>query len=175
MEKIFIDELDLSILDKKEYIRQKINLSNWNLEFYFASSFSSSSLIRELVSIIWIVLDLEKIWSSRLVLIVDELVNNSIEYGSNPWEQNKIRIMFNKDNNWKTNLTIEVEDTWNWDYHKNSFEMEKQKKIRLNNWFENHESIRWRWLFLIILKLVDELYFKDTPQWWLIVWVKKSF
>jgi hypothetical protein len=47
---------------------------------------------------------------------------------------------------------------------------EKKKK----RWFDNYKSIRWRWLFLIIDKMVDKLYFKDSKDWWLIVWLKKE-
>ena len=47
---------------------------------------------------------------------------------------------------------------------------EKKKK----RWFDNYHSIRWRGLFLIIDKMVDKLYFKDSKNWWLIVWLKKE-
>jgi hypothetical protein len=71
-------------------------------------------------------------------------------------------------------LNIEVEDAWDWEKNKNALEMDELRKQRLEKWFEEHKSIRWRWLFMIITKLVDELYFKDSATWWLIVWVNKE-
>ncbi len=71
-------------------------------------------------------------------------------------------------------FVIEVEDSWKWKYHKNSREMEILWEKKLKEWFKNHSSIRWRGLFLIIKNIVDDLYFKDSFTWWLIVGVKKK-
>jgi hypothetical protein len=71
-------------------------------------------------------------------------------------------------------LILEVEDSWKWKEAKTAAEMRKIKEQKLSKWFNDHKSIRWRWLFLIITKLVDELYFKDAESWWLIVWIKKK-
>jgi hypothetical protein len=53
-------------------------------------------------------------------------------------------------------------------------EMETLRAHQLKLWYGNHESIRWRGLFMIIVKSVDRLYFKDTKTWGLIVWIKKN-
>jgi len=47
-------------------------------------------------------------WRRRIVLIVDELNNNAIEYGSKKGDINKMRFFFEK--NTKGLLSIEVED-----------------------------------------------------------------
>jgi hypothetical protein len=40
--------------------------------------------------------------------------------------------------------------------------MEEFKRIRIHENFKEHKSIRGRGLFLIIINIVDELYFKNT-------------
>jgi hypothetical protein len=104
---------------------------------------------------------------------VDELNNNAIEYWTLKWYTNKLRIKIIVNEN-EANINIEVEDAWNWLKHKTALEMEtlRAHQLRLGYW--NHESIRWRWLFMITFKSVDRLYFKDTKNWWLIVWIKKN-
>jgi hypothetical protein len=52
--------------------------------------------------------------------------------------------------------------------------METLRAHQLKLWYWHHESIRWRGLFMITFKSVDRLYFKDTKNWWLIVWIKKN-
>ncbi len=142
--------------------------------FEYISDFKSTKVIRDFVEVLSDKIKIDKIWKSRLILIIDELNNNAIEYWSKHNEKNIFRIYIEKTGNSKVNLTIEVEDTWNWPHHKTAKEMEELRKQRKNIDFSKHDSIRWRWLFLIIEKLVDKLYFKDSKKWWLIVWVKKT-
>jgi hypothetical protein len=52
--------------------------------------------------------------------------------------------------------------------------MEEFKKIRVHEDYAQHKSIRGRGLFLIIINIVDELYFKNTTQGGLIVGYKKD-
>jgi hypothetical protein len=110
---------------------------------------------------------------SRFILIVDELNNNAIEYWTLNGFNNKLRIKTKGDSK-SVDINIEVEDFWNWKKHKNALEMETLRAHQLKLWYGNHESIRWRWLFMITVKSVDRLYFKDTDNWWLIVWIKKN-
>lgn len=171
--KIVIDDLDLSLLDKA-FITQKLNDSKeLKLELLYKSLFSNTSTIRNLVSIICDEIWLDSIMKFKIVLIVDELDNNAIEYGSKSHDINKMRININKEQEYY-NLNIEVEDSWNWDSHKSAKQMLDIWKKKLKEWFNNHSSIRWRWLFLIIKNIVDELYFIDSNSWWLIVWIRKK-
>jgi hypothetical protein len=57
-----------------------------------------------------------------------------------------------------------------------SYECKGDEKLRKNkqNKIIPNNSIRWRWLFMIIDKLVDKLYFKDSKNWWLIVGIEKK-
>jgi hypothetical protein len=67
----------------------------------------------------------------------------------------------------------QVEDRWNWNSHMTALQMEELRKKKENTIISN-KSIRWRGLFMIIDKLVDKLYFKDSKNWWLIVWIEKE-
>jgi hypothetical protein len=74
-----------------------------------------------------------------------------------------LRVKINKQNT-IVSLAIEVEDTGNGKYAKTAEEMEEFKKIRVHEDYAQHKSIRGRGLFLIIINIVDELYFKNTSQ-----------
>jgi hypothetical protein len=112
-------------------------------------------------------------WKSRLTLIADELNNNWIEYWSKENDINKMIIKIIIINN-EIEFMLEVEDSWKWKESKTAEEMKEIQKKKKDKSFEWHTSIRWRWLFLIITKLVDELYFKNSDFWGLIVWIKKK-
>jgi hypothetical protein len=85
-----------------------------------------------------------------------------------------MRIYIKKTPENEFDINVEVEDAGNWKSPQKAKDMEKLRNNKLKEWFENHTFIRWRWLFMIITKLVDELYFKDSNKWWLIVWVNKK-
>ncbi len=87
--------------------------------------------------------------------------------------KNKLRVKIC--NNWDSlDFIIEVEDNWKWPKHKTALEMETLRAHKLKLWYWEHDSIRGRWLFMIIVKSVDRLYFKDADTGGLIVWVKKN-
>jgi hypothetical protein len=71
-------------------------------------------------------------------------------------------------------LEISVEDTWNWKKSKTAKEMYELKDRKKEAWFDWYMWIRWRWLFLIIEKIADELKFEDTKNWGLRVIVRKK-
>lgn len=170
MHEINIDSLPKDF-DKALFIKK--NLKDLDFCFSYASIFSNAKSLRDFIEIICNELKLPEKWISRLVLISDELNNNAIEYWSKDWEDNCMRI--NVSQKWsKINFVIETEDTWNWSHHRTSKQMEKLQDEKLKKWFIWHSSIRWRGLFMIIHKLVDKLYFKDSPKGGLIVWVKKE-
>jgi hypothetical protein len=101
------------------------------------------------------------------------LNNNWIEYWSIKSDINKMTLKISIIDN-EAELILEIEDSWNGANSKTADEMNKEREKKKNkscktNW------IRWRWLYLIITRLVDELYFKDSKNWGLIVWIKKKF
>ena len=151
---------------------EKLNMTEKSeITFSYISDFRSAKIIREFISDLAARLWIGKKLEARLVLVTDELNNNAIEYWSKNWDFNNLKVKFIiKD--WFVDLSIEVEDTWKWEHSKTAKEMLKLKKEKKKIWFHKHNSIRGRWLFLIINKIVDEMYFKDSVNWWLIVWIK---
>ena len=171
MDKISIDDIPKEVIDV-DYISSFYKKWEFDLDFVFKSDFTNAKYLRWSILFILEVLGLNTVWKNRFVLIVDELNNNSIEYWSNKEDTNSMRVSTKKDSE-DIIINIEVEDSWKWPNAKKAQEMEDLRNQKLSVWFDKHKSIRWRWLFLIITKLVDELYFKDSDKWWLIVWVKK--
>jgi len=139
----------------------------------YISDFRSAKILRDIVSKILKKIWVDLIWEKRLILVVDELNNNAIEYWTKANDYNNLYICIEK-NNKKINIKIEVSDKWNWKLPKKAKEMEELRRYKKQLWFENHNSIRWRWLFLIIEKLVNKLYFKDSKDWWLTVGIIKE-
>lgn len=160
-------------LNKEEFISKLLNWKEIDIEFIYNSDFKNAKILRDFIEIICNTLWFSHKDISRFILIVDELNNNAIEYWTLKGFENKLRIKTNGDSK-SININIEVEDFWNWEKHKDALEMETMRAHQLKLWYGNHESIRWRWLFMITVKSVDRLYFKDTEKWGLIVWIKKN-
>lgn len=160
-------------LNMESFITEKISNNSIDIEFVYCSDFRNAKILRDFLEIICKLIWIPSREILRLVLIIDELNNNAIEYWSEPNWYNKLRIKTNKINDY-FEIVIEVEDTWKWKKHKTALEMETLRAHQLKLWYWSHESIRWRWLFMIIVNSVDRLYFRDTDNWWLIVWVKKK-
>lgn len=175
MKKINIDDLILRE-DRQEIIESTFD-KNWlDICIEYPAIFRSAKVLRDFIVDIADFFNFKWTWKSRLTLIADELNNNWIEYWSIETDTNlmTIRTIIEW---WEVSLVLEVEDTGNWKDSKTADEMNKKRKEKeeqkkkgelKNSW------IRGRWLYLIITKLVDELYFKDSEKWWLIVWIKKK-
>ena len=148
MKEIFIDEVNPDIIDK-EFLSKVWTSVKYEINFLFKSDFSNAKYLRDFLSNILDIVWVEKTWKNRFVLIADEMNNNAIEYWSKNWEINSFRFVSEKIND-EISIKIEVEDSWKWEKAKNSKEMEVLRDQRLKKWFQDHDSIRWRWLFLII-------------------------
>ena len=173
MDEIFIDEMSNKDVLNTDFFQWLYKDNSFDLCFYYSSNFSNTKFLRDSIKIIFEILWLDNIWVNRFILISDELNNNAIEYWSKENSLNKMYIKAS--NNWENiDIILEITDSWDWDLHKNSIEMNALRIERLEKWFDNHNSIRWRGLFLIITKLVDELYFKDSQAWGLVVWINKK-
>ena len=144
-----------------------------DISIAYNSDFKSAKLLREVVDSLCKWFAIEPKWRTRLVLIIDELNNNAIEYGSMPGDQNYMNLQLVKNESWDITINVAVIDTGLWDQAKTAMEMHSIKKENENKDFSHHRSIRWRGLFLIISHLVDDLYFKDSPQGGLIVGAQK--
>ena len=173
MEEVYIDNENRNI--DYDYISKLYDWNLFEISFFYDSKFENTKYLRDIIMIILDVLNLPPLWKNRFILIIDELNNNAIEYGSLPENTNIMRFFYKKTSDTTFDISMEVEDSWLWKHHKTSAEMEVLRINKIQSWFDNYKSIRWRWLFMIISKLVDELYFRDSIQNWLIVWIKKSF
>ena len=172
MDIIKIDELNREgFLDN--FISQNIKNNILDVEVVYDSLFENAKILRNFVEKICINLWFSSLDVNRFILIVDELSNNAIEYWSEKWWINKLRLKTIKD--WDSfDFFLELEDSWKWEKHKTALEMETMRAHQLKKWYDWHYSIRWRWLFMITVKSVDRLYFKDSLNWGLIVWVRKK-
>lgn len=114
-------------------------------------------------------------WKNRFALISDELVNNSIEYGSLPLDKNHVYVLFSHAPEESVlKVMIEVSDTGRGTEAKTSQEMEEIRKLRELQGFDSYLGKRGRGLFQLITNLVDELYFRDSNGGGLIVGVRKE-
>ncbi len=172
MNKINLDISNDFILDENFLEWLSLN-GETEILLNFVSNFKSAKILRNFISALSDKLNIDSIWKSRLILIVDELSNNSIEYWSKTWETNCFKIKLNVSSN-SIFLNCEVSDTGNWANPKKACDMYSLRDAKKQKWFANHNSIRGRGLFMIIDKLVDELYFKDSNLWWLMVGISKK-
>lgn len=167
---IDIDKLPEKI-DNAKIIEELFNGWFLDVSFKYKSNYKNTKKLRDFVETICNFLELSDKMKTRMVLISDELNNNAIEYWSNKNWINYLRIKAEEKEN-SIDFNLEVEDNWKWKKHKTALDMETLRAHQLKLWYFNHDSIRGRWLFLITVKVVDRLYFKNSNEWWLIVWVK---
>lgn len=172
MNSIDINNL-LNESDKHNFISGNLNNLNLDIELCYVSDFKNAKFLRDFFEMVWNLLWIPNQVIIRMTLVIDELNNNAIEYWTNEKWINKLRVKVT--NNWDSlNLNIEVEDNWKWKKAKNALDMEILRAHQLKLWYWIHNSIRWRWLFLITVKSVDRLYFKDSDRGGLIVWIRKN-
>lgn len=174
MQEVSIDDVNPELVVTDEYVVSLFQENKVEVTFLFRSFFTNTKILREIILKILDKAWIPQLWQNRFMLIVDELNNNAIEYGSADGDLNQMRVYVEKFEEWKSQIIIEVQDTGKWNFAKSAEEMLALKEMKMEEWFDNHKSIRGRGLFMIILKLADELYFKDAPNGWLIVWVKKN-
>ncbi|MDD3793761.1 MAG: ATP-binding protein [Candidatus Gracilibacteria bacterium] len=170
MDKIYIDKLSNGH-DKLGIINSIFNNGLLDIEFIYKSKFENTKDLRDFVDIICNVLKISYKLKSRIILISDELNNNAIEYGSDKEGFNYLRIN-SKIEDGVINFNLEVEDNGKGKAPKKALDMETMRAHKLKLGYFNHDSIRGRGLFLIIVRLVDRLYFKNSRLGGLIVGVK---
>ncbi len=172
MKKINISNL-ITQAERQHIIKSNFD-KNWlDIAIEYPAIFASSKVLRDFIIDIADFFHFKWMWKSRLTLITDELNNNAIEYWSVETDINKMYINLILENN-EVKLNLEVEDTGKWIESKTAKEMILKRNTKKLKWFNKNNWIRWRWLFMIIEKLVDELYFKDWKNWGLIVWINKK-
>ena len=172
MKEIHIRDLQ-QISDIKQYLESCIDGETFHVRFIFGSSFQNAKILRDVLDTTCTLMWLEAKWKTRMVLIVDELNNNAVEYGSREADENTLEVYMSK-NNSGIQIKISVEDSGKGEKSKTAEQMEELREERLSKGFKNHHSIRGRGLFMIITNLVDTLYFKNSERSGLIVWIEKK-
>lgn len=90
-----IDISDLEYSELVNFVDSNISdFGNFDLTLIFKADYSQSKIIRDLILLLFQRNDIEVPWKNRFALISDELVNNSIEYGSLPLDKNYFTIHF---------------------------------------------------------------------------------
>lgn len=172
MKEISLDSLT-TLQDIDTLISSFWDTKNFDICVSYSSDFLNTRKIRELVDRLCVSHSVSPKWRARLVLIVDELNNNAIEYGSIPWDVNTFRFTMSYECGVQK-VIILVSDTGNGHDSKGAMEMKEiQEKFTHIN-YAKHDSIRGRGLFLIINHLVDSLEFLDSESGWLTVKVEKK-
>ena len=170
-------QLDVSQLDAgdlREFADKSItDISNFELLLKFRSDYSQSKMIRDFVLYLFERNSINVPWKNRFALISDELVNNSIEYGSLPLDKNEIYVQFTHVGT-QIAVLLEVRDTGRGVEAKTSAEMEEIRKLKESEGFGGYLGKRGRGLFQLITNLVDELYFRDNPNGGLCVGIRKK-
>lgn len=140
---------------------------------HYISDFRSAKILREITDTLCKNFGMIPKWRTRVVLILDELHNNAIEYGSRTGDINTFFFQLTKEEKGGLRLEASVTDSGFGPKAKKAAEMEQIRKVHENEDFSHHSSIRGRGLFLIISQLVDALLFDDATQGGLRVTVVK--
>ncbi|MBI5422110.1 sensor histidine kinase [Candidatus Peregrinibacteria bacterium] len=108
-------------------------------------------------------------WAYRFQSVIDELVNNAIEFGSAPGKDVKITFISQRGKS----IDISVEDTGTGPSKKSAEELAKLVEDRRHVNPLQITSIRGRGLAQIVANWTDVLEFKNTPEGGLVVHVIK--
>lgn len=126
-------QIDISHLEYSELVdfanTNILDFGNFDMEIMFKADYNQSKIIRDLILLLFQKNNIEVPWKNRFVLISDELVNNSIEYGSLPLDKNRFVIHFQTVEGVLT-INMEVCDTGRGLESKTSSEMEELKKAK---------------------------------------------
>lgn len=83
MQQVSLQEIEKQ-LDDANFVSSLLEGKKCELKICYLSEFPNAKILRELVDVIAKRFGVSPKWRTRLVLIVDELNNNAIEYGSAP-------------------------------------------------------------------------------------------
>jgi len=91
MKYISLDDI-INKLEEETFISSLFDGKNISIAVQYESKFPNAKVLREFVDEIAKHANIEPKWRTRLVLIVDELNNNAIEYGSKENDTNILKI-----------------------------------------------------------------------------------
>jgi anti-sigma regulatory factor (Ser/Thr protein kinase) len=133
--------IDISQIDYQDLVQMADTSipdpSNFDLVIRFQSDYGQSKMIRDLVLHLFERNSIDVPWKNRFALISDELVNNSIEYGSMPLDKNTVSMRFRPQGG-KLYVTLEVRDTGRGPEAKTSKEMEDIRKLKEAQGFDGY-------------------------------------
>ncbi len=173
MHYIDINTLDKDSTDYTQMLQNYIDSEKGlEIEFCYVSDFKHTKTLRNVFQSLCELYQFDNMLISRMTLVIDEMNNNAIEYGSQSWDINIMRIVCNKHDD-DVHMHVEVEDSWKGSSHKTAHDMEQMRDQRVAEECSQHRSIRWRGLFMIIVNIVDRLYFTDSKKGWLIVGIER--
>ncbi len=173
MKRLNLDSIS-SHAKRQELFTSLMKNNEIHVTISYISEFSNARLLRESIDDICKMYEITPKWRTRLVLIIDELNNNAIEYWSVQGEENNLELHLQRSASWNVIFSACVTDTGKWEYSKTAEEMEEIRRVHADEDFSQHDSIRGRGLFLIISHLVDSLSFKDAETGGLIVAIEKT-
>lgn len=140
-------QIDISRLEYVELLQfvetHVFDFGNFDLEIIFKADYNQSKIIRDIILVFFTKNNITVPWRNRFALISDELVNNSIEYGSLPLDKNHFTIHFSTKEN-ILNIHMEVCDTGRGIESKTSQEMEDIKHTKEAMSFEGYLGKRGR-------------------------------
>lgn len=139
-----VDISQLEYQDLLDFANANIEDSgSFDLFIAFQADYGQSKMIRDLILHLFERNSIDVPWKNRFALISDELVNNSIEYGSMPLDKNGFFISFRSKGE-ILHVTLEVQDTGRGLEAKSSQEMEEIRKMKEMQGFENYLGKRGR-------------------------------
>lgn len=140
----------------------------------FGADYAQSKIIRDLVRSIFDRNAILPLYGWKFALVTDELLNNAIEHGSQPWDVNICVITATRDESKRRfYISLDVHDTGSGKKTTPEAMWKLRKNIYLNM-AGIYLKRRGRWLFLMVEKLVDKLDFQMSPHGWLLVHVEKT-
>lgn len=141
----------------------------------YPSLYPVSKTVRDTIGYLFDTHDRLRSWKGRFILVVDELVNNSIEHGSLAGEINRLECSLTDQGALGWQLKISVVDTGNADGAKNASQMRQLEAARSGLDPTTLSGRRGRGLFFMVKKLVDILEFSDREEGGLVVSITKLF
>ncbi len=139
-----VDISQLEYQDLLDFANAKIaDPGSFDLSISFQADYGQSKMIRDLILSLFERNSIDVPWKNRFALISDELVNNSIEYGSMPLDKNGFFISFRSEGD-ILHVTLEVRDTGRGLEAKSSQEMEEIRKMKEMQGFDNYLGKRGR-------------------------------
>lgn len=143
MKKFYLHEISEEN-QREDLITSLCKSDSIEISISYHSDFRNAKILREFVDSLCKAYGVNPKWRTRLVLIIDELNNNAIEYGSKKDDENFLCLKLLKQDDIKLSVEASVLDQGTGEHAKNSQAMEELRKKHENKDFSTHNSIRGR-------------------------------